>query len=303
MKKPGLLLVLLLVTAAGGWFSLPLLATFPELQLTTGTGNVSRGAYLARASGCIACHTDSKGAGAALAGGAPMETAFGTFYPPNLTRDVETGIGGWNLEQFATALRHGRSPSGKPYYPAFPYEFYTRLSDQDIADLWAAFQTVPPVAQDSPEHQLEFPFNLRRGVYLWQSLYFEAQRFTPQSDKDERYNRGKFLVESATHCAACHSPRNRLGALDDSALYSGGDVADADDGKIPPITATALTEAGWSEVDLGYALKTGVKADGDVFGGSMAEVVREGTAYLQQRDLNAIAYYLLNRSDRPAKPL
>ena len=239
MKKPGLLLVLLLVTVAGGWFSLPLLATFPELQLTTGTGNVSRGAYLARASGCIACHTDSKGGGAALAGGAPMETAFGTFYPPNLTRDVDTGIGGWNLEQFATALRHGRSPSGKPYYPAFPYEFYTRLSDQDIADLWAAFQTVPPVAQDSPEHQLSFPFNVRRGVYLWQSLYFEAQRFTPQSDKDERYNRGKFLVGSATHCAACHSPRNPLGALDDRTLYSGG-VAETGDGAIPPITVLCL---------------------------------------------------------------
>ena len=76
----------------------------------------------------------------------------------------------------------------------------------------------------------------------------------------------------------------------------------ADDGKIPPITATALTEAGWSEVDLGYSLKTGVKADGDVFGGSMAEVVREGTAYLKQQDLNAIAYYLFNRHETSTKP-
>jgi len=302
MKKHGLLYLLVLVSAAGGWFSLPLLASIPELKFSTASGDVSRGAYLARAGGCIACHTDRKGGGAALAGGAALKTEFGTFYPPNLTTDVETGIGGWSQEQFATALRHGLSPSGEPYYPAFPYEFYTRLSDQDIADLWAAFQTVPPVTQNSPEHQLAFPFNLRRGVYLWQSMFLGEQRFTSQPDKDERYNRGKFLVESVTHCAACHSPRNLLGALDDSALFSGG-VAEAGDGAVPPITATALTDAGWSEVDLGYALKTGVKADGDVFGGSMAEVVREGTAYLQQQDLNAIAYYLLNRNEKRVKPL
>lgn len=297
MKKHGLLVVVGLVVAATGWFSLPLLASIPELNLSTARGDVSRGAYLARASGCIACHTDVKGGGAPLAGGAPLKTKFGTFYPPNLTTDVQNGIGGWTLEQFATALRHGLSPSGDPYYPAFPYEFYTRLSDQDIADLWAAFRTVPPVAQARAEHQLGFPFNLRRGVYLWQTLFLDDRPFAAEPDKDERYNRGKFLVESAAHCAACHSPRNLLGALDSGALYTGGASALEQEGNIPPITAKALTEAGWSELDLGYALKTGVKADGDVFGGSMAEVVREGTAYLQQQDRNAIAYYLFNRDE------
>ncbi|MBN0986311.1 cytochrome c [Amphritea pacifica] len=297
MKKHGVLVVVGLVVAVTGWFSLPLLASIPELKLSTARGDVSRGAYLARASGCIACHTDVKGGGAPLAGGAPLKTEFGTFYPPNLTTDVQNGIGGWTLEQFAIALRHGVSPSGDPYYPAFPYEFYAGLSDQDITDLWVAFQTVPPVAQTSTEHQLGFPFNLRRSLYLWQAMFLDERLFAAEPDKDERYNRGKFLVESAAHCAACHSPRNLLGALDSGALYTGGASALEQEGNIPPITAKALTEAGWNELDLGYALKTGVKADGDVFGGSMAEVVREGTAYLQQQDRNAIAYYLFNRDD------
>ncbi|WP_299202118.1 cytochrome c [uncultured Amphritea sp.] len=297
MKKHGLLVVVGLMVAATGWFSLPLLASIPELNLSTARGDVSRGAYLARASGCIACHTDVKGGGAPLAGGAPLKTEFGTFYPPNLTTDVQNGIGGWTLEQFAIALRHGVSPSGDPYYPAFPYEFYAGLSDQDITDLWVAFQTVPPVAQTSTEHQLGFPFNLRRSLYLWQAMFLDDRPFAAEPDKDERYNRGKFLVESAAHCAACHSPRNLLGALDSGALYTGGASALEQEGNIPSITAKALIEAGWSELDLGYALKTGVKADGDVFGGSMAEVVREGTAYLQQQDRNAIAYYLFNRDE------
>lgn len=296
MKRPGAYLLTAMILGAVGWFSLPLLANNPALSLNAEKGDVARGAYLARASGCIACHTDKKGGGAPLAGGAPLETGFGVFYPPNLTTDVEMGIGGWSLEQFGVALRHGLSPSGAPYYPAFPYEFYNGLSDQDVADLWAAFQTVPPVAKESSEHQLAFPFNLRRGVYLWQALFLEDRSSTPATGSDERYNRGRFLTESAAHCAACHSPRNLLGALDYSSLYTGG-VSALAEGRVPPITAKALTDAGWSEVDLGYALKTGVKADGDVFGGSMAEVVREGTAYLQQEDLNAIAYYLLNRRE------
>jgi hypothetical protein len=68
------------------------------------TGDAYRGAYLARTSGCIACHTNAAAGGAALAGGAPLDTPFGTFVPPNLTPDPAGGIGGWTLDQFAVAV-------------------------------------------------------------------------------------------------------------------------------------------------------------------------------------------------------
>ena len=42
-----------------------------------------------------------------------------------------------------------------------PYEFYADMSDQDVADLWAAIQTVPPVAEAAPAHDVSFPFNMR----------------------------------------------------------------------------------------------------------------------------------------------
>ena len=97
------------------------------------------GAYLARMAGCIACHTNTKDAGAPLAGGLALKTKFGTFYSPNLTTDKEHGIGSWTVDDFSRAVRLGVSPDDEPYYPAFPYPFYSKLSDQDIADLWAAF--------------------------------------------------------------------------------------------------------------------------------------------------------------------
>ena len=264
-------------------------------QFTAEPGNVARGAYLARASGCIACHTDTENGGKPLAGGTPLKTEFGTFYAPNLTTDKEQGIGNWTQAQFAAAVRHGVSPEGRPYYPAFPYTFYTRLSDQDIADLWAAFLTVPPVNKNNLNHELSFPYNIRQGVSLWQLLFMEDQPFTPAITENKAYNRGKYLVESAAHCAACHSPRNLLGALDTKQLFEGSPSVLEGEGSVPAITAKALKQEGWTESDLSYALQSGVKADGDVFGGSMVEVVRDGTSFLQKQDRDAIAYYLFNR--------
>lgn len=255
-------------------------------------GDVGRGAYLARASGCIACHTDTENGGRPLAGGAPLETAFGTFHAPNLTTDKTEGIGAWSIDDFARAVRQGVSPQGEPYYPSFPYGFYTRFSNQDIADLWAAFQTVPPVAQASKPQELGFPFNIRAGLHLWQGLYFEPGRFQPAPDRDKQYNRGAFLVEAAGHCAACHTSRNLMGALDEDAPLGGAESLPGG-GSSPAIHADALKQQGWSVQDLAYALGSGITPDGDVLGASMGEVIREGTAFLSEEDRQAIATYLL----------
>lgn len=299
MKRLAIILGVISVTALVGWNSLPLLANVRPEKLNAEAGDVARGAYLARASGCIACHTRIDDSGAPLAGGPALETPFGSFYAPNLTTDPEHGIGGWTLEQFATALRKGISPEGKPYYPAFPYSFYTGLSDQDIADLWAAFKTVPAVSESAPEHAVAFPFNQRNGLYLWQQLFFTEGGLGVSTGVDKgknvMYRRGEYLVESAAHCAACHTPRNLLGGLKRDQDYSGSASMLQGEGQIPAITPQALTEAGWSVKDLAWALQSGIKPDGDVFGGSMGEVVRDGTAYLKQEDLEAMAYYLLNR--------
>ncbi len=295
MTRWGLSVAVVAVGVAG-WLSLPLLAP-PASELQAETGNVGRGAYLARASGCIACHTDVEGKGKPLAGGPPLKTPFGDFIAPNLTTDSEYGIGNWTVEQFARAVRQGIAPDGSPYYPAFPYEFYRGFSDQDIADLWAAFQTVPAVSEAAPAHNLSFPFNQRQGLYLWQNRFSYNADIDADDDRSELYNRGKYLVEVAAHCAACHSPRNLFGGLETAALYQGAESMLEGEDQVPAITPQALKQNGWTEADLAYALKSGVKADGDVFGGSMAEVVKDGTAFLNKKDRNAIANYLFNRDD------
>ncbi|EKV26083.1 Putative diheme cytochrome c-553 [Caenispirillum salinarum AK4] len=260
-------------------------ATFPE-------GDPKRGAYLARMSGCIGCHTDAENGGAPLAGGTAIETRFGSFVPPNVTQHPNAGIGDWTVADFARAVRQGTSPDGDPYYPAFPYAMYTRMSDQDVADLWAAFQTVAPAEGGRDGNDLAFPFSIREGLHVWRALHFEPARFEPDPARSEAWNRGAYIVTGPGHCGACHTPRGLLGGRDDDRFLEGG--SDGPGGaKVPAITPQALKKAGWAHEDLVTALRTGLTPEGDSLGSGMGEVVRDGTAWLTDADLKAIATYLL----------
>lgn len=256
-------------------------------------GDAYRGAYLARSSGCIACHTNTVAKGAALAGGAPLATPFGSFVPPNITPDPAGGIGDWTLDQFAVAVRQGVRPDGTAYYPAFPYEFYAGMSDQDVADLWAALQTVPPVAKAAPEHSVRFPLNMRWGLKLWRAAYMAPAAISPVLGQSVDWNRGQQLVTGVAHCAACHTGRNMFGGLKASETLAGNDNLPG--GSVAPsILAPDLVAKGWTVANLSYALRTGVMPDGDVLGGSMTEVVQYGTSYMDNADREAIATYLLD---------
>ena len=197
------------------------------------------------------------------------------------------------MEQFSAALTWGVSPGGENYYPAFVYPNYTRLSDQDIADLWAAFKTVPPVSSAAPAHEIGFPFNQRILINAWKRLFFAPGRYEPDPSRSARWNRGRFLVTGPGHCGTCHTPRNLFGAPDDARRLQGTEKG-AHQEKVPPISADALRKGGWTKQTLAFSLRMGSKPDGDVFGGSMGDVVRDGTRWLSDADLNAIADYLLS---------
>ena len=266
----------------------------PSPELASLNGDVDRGAYLARASGCIACHSKPEG-GAPLAGGVELDTPFGTLYSPNLTTDLDQGIGNWTVEQFAVAVRQGISPEGEPYYPAFTYSFYADFTDQEVADLWAAFQTVPVVETPSSAPEMAFPFNQRAGLKLWRALFQFDPLTEPVEGKSDSWNRGKWLVEGATHCGACHTTRNLLGGRKvETAKFAGSDMLPGG-GKAPPIDSASLVREGWDAGSLSYALKTGLTPSGDAFGNAMGEVVLFGTQFLSTEDLNAMAEYLMDQ--------
>ena len=265
-----------------------------EPSKITMEGDVQRGAYLARAGGCIACHTNFEAGGAPLAGGVKLDTPFGALYSVNLTTDPTHGIGDWTIDEFAKAVRQGISPEGEPYFPAFTYPFYADFTDQDIADLWAAFQTVSPVAEPAPEHEMPFPFNQRWGLKLWRAAYLKPPSTNPVPGNSEQWNRGRELVGGATHCAACHTARNFLGARKSDDEHFAGNPTLPGGSKAPAIDHETLQSRDWTVDSLAYALETGVLPDGDTFGGSMGEVVLQGTRFLTSEDRQAIATYLMD---------
>ncbi|MDB5407242.1 MAG: hypothetical protein JWL84_2154 [Rhodospirillales bacterium] len=264
---------------------------------------VQRGAYLFAAADCVGCHTDVKSKGAPLAGGRPLATPFGTFYSPNITPDKATGIGNWSLADFRRALREGISPDGYYYFPVFPFTSFTKMTDEDIADLFAFLQTQKPVAQPSKPHDVNPPFSWRFTLAGWRMPFFKQGPLEPDAGRDAAWNRGRYLAEAVAHCGECHTPRNVLGALEQSRAYS-GDPKGPDGQSTPNITPDFRTGIGnWTVADITKVLKTGETPDFDEVGHGMAEVVK-GTAQLTDDDRTAIATYLksLPPVSTPKKP-
>ena len=257
-------------------------------QEDAGAGD-SPGAYVFHAAGCLECHTAKDGV--ALAGGRALETPFGTFWSPNITPDPEHGIGAWSLEDFRRALREGIAPDGTTYYPSFPYDNFTRMSDADIAALYGYLMAQPASDNVPPEHDLSFPFDMRSLLVVWRWLYFE-QGPRPDDGLDPQLARGRYLADALTHCGACHTPRTVLGGSDDD-LYLAGNAEGPEGEKVPNITPDKASGIGdWSEGDLLFLLKAGMMPDGDVVSGSMAEVVQESTRHYTDEDIAALIAWL-----------
>lgn len=248
-----------------------------------------RGELVARAGGCIACHTDAKNGGALLAGGVGFDSPFGTFISPNISSDSAAGIGAWSLEMFAQALLNGRRPDGGHYWPAFPYPAYAVMSRQDISDLFAWVQSTAPVPVTAATHDLWIPDKARFGLGVWKALY------VPEEYKPGRFiERGEYLVEGPAHCAACHAQRDIIGGVRDRRLS--GNTRGPEDSQVPAIIASELQD--WTIDDLVFYLEIGMTPEGDFSGGHMAAVIEHGTAYLPPEDLKSIAIYLKSPANK-----
>ena len=255
------------------------------------TALAARGAYLAAAAGCADCHTDWPHGGRLYAGGRALTTPFGTFYAPNITPDLETGIGQWSDAQFLNALREGVRPDGSNYFPVFPYPSFTKITDDDARAIKAYLFTQPAVKQSNRAHDVAFPFSWRFLQNGWKLLFFSPGPFRPAPERGEAYNRGAYLVTALAHCSECHTPRNWFGATQPSRFLAG--TAHGPDGKaVPNITQDSETGIGkWSDDDIVTLLKDGQTPDFDFVGGAMAEVVKN-TAQLTNADRHAIAVFL-----------
>src|SRR5436305_12657285 len=263
--------------------------------------DVANGLTTFNAAGCSSCHAvPDQPDRLRLGGGLAIRSPFGTFYAPNISPDPADGIGRWTEAEFIRAVTQGISPAGYHYFPAFPYTSYQHAKAEDFRDLFAYLKTLAPVSGKVRDHDVPFPFNIRRSIGIWKLLFMDSKPFATDSARFAQWNRGAYLVNALGHCAECHRPRNFLRGIVAAQRFTGGPNPEGE-GWVPNITQKGLGD--WSEKDIAYFLETGELPEGDSAGGSMARVIKN-TSQLSSQDRAGMAEYLksLPPIDGPARP-
>ncbi|WP_419760528.1 c-type cytochrome [Acidisoma sp.] len=285
----GLALLVVLLGAGGffAWASQPAIdAAPPPPPSAFSKATVAKGALIASTGYCAECHTAP--GGAPFAGGYPVATPFGTIYGSNITPDMQTGIGSWSEAAFRRAMHRGIARNGEHLYPAFPYNHFTLVSDDDVAALYAYLMTRAPANHRVPAPQLPFPLNIRLVLAGWNLLFLHEGRFQPEPKQSAAWNRGAYIAEGLGHCAACHTPHNAFGAEIASAQYAGGH---SDGWLAPALNHGSPAPAPWTEDELATYFGNGFVQNHGLAAGPMQNVT-ENLQRLPRSDLDALATYI-----------
>jgi mono/diheme cytochrome c family protein len=268
----------------------------PPAANSFAASQVRQGAELAAIGNCDVCHTAP--GGRPFAGGRAVPTPFGTIYSTNITPDRDTGIGRWSEVAFRRAMRQGVSRDGQYLYPAFPYDHFTLVSDDDDRALYAFLMTQPPVRAAAPSNQLPFPLNIRLLLFGWDVLFLHEGPYRADAGKSDALNRGAYLTEGLGHCGACHTPRNVLGAERSGQKLAGGE---AEGWTAYALDASSPAPVPWTAEAMQHYLQHGFDAAHGVARGPMAEVAQDlGTANAD--DVRAIAIYVAAQHGNAGAP-
>ena len=259
-------------------------------------GVIAKGRYLATAGDCMSCHTAQ--GGQPYAGGRMLPTPFGNIPAPNITPDMETGLGGWYFDDFWRALHTGVGRHGELLYPAFPYTSFTKVTREDATAMFAYLQSLAPVKQPAQPLGLRFPYNVRSALTAWRAVYFKPATYQADPKQSASWNRGAYLVQGLGHCNECHATRGAWGGIDMSQSLTGGEIP-VQHWYAPDLSMQVHGGLqGWSQRDVIDVLKTGQSSKGVALG-PMADVVTSSTQYLRDEDLQAMADYLQSLPARP----
>jgi len=262
---------------------------------------ISKGAYLARAGDCVACHTAHDG-GKTFAGGLGIESPIGTIYATNITPDKETGIGGWSYGDFERAVRRGINHNGSALYPAMPFPSYAKVSDEDTQALYAYFMKgVEPVKQANKANDIPWPLSIRWPLAYWRTFFSPTPESTPApvAGVDPKIARGAYLVQGLGHCGSCHTPRaltmQEKGLDEKNPDYLTGALLN--DWSVPALRGVGH----WSQDEIVDYLGSG-RNDKASVAGEMTDVVANSTSHMTDEDLHAMAAYLKSLGS-DAKPV
>jgi mono/diheme cytochrome c family protein len=261
---------------------------------------VERGDYLVNTiMACGNCHSPRDAGGRpiaerALSGGATFTTPAFIATAPNITPDVETGIGSWSDAEIKRALVEGMRPdhgrlAGVPLAAIMPANFYRALLADDLDAVVAYLRTVKPIRSEAPEPVYKAP--VHRDAYPDAEAGFDKTMFA------DPVRRGAYLA-TIGHCMECHSARSRGVSAYTNGLGGGGRTFPPRPGSpegTPDSVAANITShptagiGAWSDQEISRAITRGVGRDGRTLKPPMAYSFYAG---LKQADLADIIAYL-----------
>ncbi len=277
------------------WAKQPAIARIsPPVPSDFNKTKIAKGAILASMGYCAECHTAQ--GGQPFAGGYPVPTPFGTIYGSNITPDPQTGIGNWSEAAFVRAMHKGIARDGAHLYPAFPYNHFTLISNEDAEAIYAYLMTRQPVRNAVQPPKLPFPLDIRMVMAGWNLLFLYTGGFRPDPNQSATWNRGAYIAEGLGHCAACHTPHNILGAEIADSQYAGG----YNEGWLAPaLNRSSSAPAPWTKGELAAYLGNSFVQTHGMAAGPMAGVT-EDLQTLPKSDLNALATYIASFEPPPS---
>jgi hypothetical protein len=217
MKKFAKILGLTLsgVAVAGGagigflYLRKPAMQPPRDIRIRTTPERLARGKYIFNLADCDGCHSprdfsrfdgpvieSRRGAGSVFP---PAMELPGVVAPPNITPDVETGIGTWTDGEKIRAIREGVDRDGRALFPMMPYQSFRHMSDEDVYSLVAYLDSLPTVRNVVPKTKLNFPVSL-----LIKGAPQPVKETVPPPDRTSKVKYGSYLVTLAG-CTECHT--------------------------------------------------------------------------------------------------
>ncbi|HYL94616.1 MAG TPA: c-type cytochrome [Terriglobales bacterium] len=226
-----LLLLAVAITFTVGWRPIigPRKRQVTSRQFQATPERLKRGEYLVEhVSLCYGCHTtfDAKDKDmpqllAAKGSGRVMVDQGGfRVVAPNITPDLETGIGKWTDDELARAIREGIARDGRALFPIMPYHSFSHMADEDLASIIVYLRSQPP-AHNNPG-TTHIPFPVSRLI----NSAPQPVGTVAAPDPSNAVAYGKYLVTAVGVCGDCHTPRDQHGQSIAGMYLAGGNIFD-----------------------------------------------------------------------------
>ena len=253
------------------------------LTLPTDAAGLAEGQRLVIMRGCTDCHTPDLGGQVFI-----DDPMLGVIATANLTSGQGSATAAYTIADWERAIRHGVGPDGRGLLVMPSYE-YAGLSDEQVAQMIAFLQTVPPVDRVPAEPILK---PLGRALFLMGQLPLMPAELVDHDVAHDASVPARASTEYgaylSTTCTGCHQRNLAGGAVPGSAP---GDPRSAN-----------LTPAGnlanWTLDDFKTALRSGMTPEGKV----LDPAVMPWPIAAQMTDVELEALWLYLQSLPPASP-